>query len=281
MASGDKYDITQLANGSNAVGPRDVPKTPAWPPAQDGPRQSRENIIRNYNAKDAMRARNTRLYSQEAMQDFHKREERTLERQRHRNEYANRVQESSMLSQAPTHKFRSQEQAIAHARELRAMNRQRNTMTAQESHDRTLVSKENFEAERARRDVFSSRNAARTSNREVIDGRGSIDSRAFNERNELVGYTIDQQDRPDPLVETPADQTGRWKSQAGQGFAPSASQGRGFSKRRNELNKLSDTISGRSDYQSRGPLSSLPTSAKFLILLIVILLGILIYLLFF
>lgn len=285
MASGDKYDITQLANGpdanvDNARTPREGPKSKPWPPASDMPRQSRENIIRNYNAKDAMRARNTRLYSQEAMQDFSKREERTRERQRQRNEYASRVLESNVVSQPTPQSHMSQEQAIAHARELRAMNRQRSTMSTQESLDRTNASKENFEAERAIRDVFSSHNAGRTSNREVIDGRGSIDSRAFNERNELIGYSIDQQDKPDPLVETPAEHGTRWRSQAGQGFSANGGN-RGLTRRQSDLNRLSDTISGRSDYQSRGPFSSLPTSAKLLILLIIILLGVLIYLLFF
>lgn len=282
MGSEDRFDITRHANGPNTNG--------AWPPAQNRSQQnpqassrpSRENIIRNYNANAAMKARNARLYSQEAMQNFQEREERTLERQRQRNEYANRLQTSNVAESNPPQDHMTLEQAKLRARELRAMNRDRNTMTALESHDRKIVSKENFEAERAKRDVFSSRNASRSSNREVIDGRGSIDSRAFNERNELVGYSIDQSDRPDPLVETPADSNGRWKSQAGQGFSPVTNGGNTMGARRpTDLNKLSDTISGRSEYQTKSGFAAIPTSAKFLIVLIIILLGILIYLLFF
>lgn len=279
VPSKDIFDITQHANGPNSAQSQRRPNGSPWPPSQNEPRPSRESIIRNYNANAAEKARSTRRQSQQAIEQFQEREERTMERQRQKSEYENMAQESNMVIKNPVSTHMSQEQAKVRAREIRAQNRLRNTMTTQESHDRTISSKENFEAERARRDVFSNRNASRTSNREVIDGRGSIDSRAFNERNELVGYSIDKTDRPDPLIETPPEQVGKWNSQAGQGFAPSY---RGsFSSRKSDLDKLSDSISGQSQYRHQGPFSSLPTSAKFLIVLIVILLAILIYLLFF
>lgn len=312
MASKDRYDITQHANGPNAGGESQSTEG-AWEallranreqsrsqgargsrsrslgdrqmaspsPAQDAPRPSRDSIIRNYNANAAARARDTKRHSQAAMQNFQEREERTLERQRQRSEYESMVHEGGIVSNIPPQQHMSQEQAKMRARELRAQRWDRGTMTTQQSLDHKDMVKENIEAERARRDVFSSRNAGRTSNRDVIDGRGSIDSRAFNERNELVGYSIDQRDRPDPLVEVPEEQVGRWNSQAGQGFAPSASRGSSFSRRISDLNNLSDSISGRADYRSTGIFSSIPTSAKLLILLIIILLGVLVYLLFF
>ena len=312
MASKDRYDITQHANGPNSGGekpsgggaweallranreqsrpqgargsqsrPLDVRQPASRLSRQNGERPSRESIIRNYNANAAARAMDTKRHSQMAMQSFQEREERTLERQRHRSEYESLAHEGKVVSQVPPQQHMSQEQAKARARELRAQRWERGTMTTQQSLDHKDMVKENIEAERARRDVFSSRNAGRTQNRDVIDGRGSIDSRAFNERNELVGYSIDQRDRPDPLVEVPEEQVGRWNSQAGQGFAPGASEGRGFSRRIADLNNLSDSISGRADYRSAGILSSMPTSAKLLILLIIILLGVLVYLLFF
>ena len=278
MASEDRFDITRLANGSNAREARQRSNS-TWPYEEES-RPSRESIIRNYNESAAARARSTRQHSQEAMQDFQRREELTLERQRQKSEYESNNPDMKVMSQVPQSAHMSQEQAKMHARELRARRWETGPITTQERRDRTLVSRENIEAERARRDVFS-RNPSRTSNREVIDGRGSIDSRAFNERNELVGYSIDQRDRPDPLVEAPSEQGGRWNSQAGQDFSPTATRGTGFSRRQNDLNKLSDSISGRSNYRPKGPIASLPLSAKFLIVLIIILLGILIYLLFF
>ncbi len=288
MGSNDQFDITRHANGSNAMNPQ----TPNNAESRSSrslrssrygePPPSRENIIRDYNAQDAMRARNTRQYSQEALQDFQMREARALERQRQRAEYSNSEKEPYTSTRNAPQSHMTQEQAIQRARELRRKNRDSISMTAQESHDRTIVSQENFEMERARRDVFSNRNSARFSNREVIDGRGSIDSRALNERNELVGYSIDLDDRPDPAIESVANQRSSWSSRADRGSASGGGgRRRSSGRRQNDLNGISDSISGRADYQQQGFLASFPLSAKLLIVLIIILLCVLIYLLFF
>lgn len=210
--------------------------------SQERPRRSRESLVRAYDAQGAARARNARLQSQEAIREFQAREAR-----------------------------------------MRARNAQgRQPMTAQESHDRTQMSREAYERARARRDVNSQVRQSRTSNRELIDGRGSIDSRAFNEKNELVGYSIDNRDKPEPLIDASSTK-GKWHSRAGQGANAVTSDQpmrRGFA-RREDLGSLSDTISGRSEYSSNTGIASIPLIVKVLVVLIVVLLIVLVKILFF
>ena len=244
-------------------------------------RPSRDSLVRRYNAEDATRARNTRMYSQEAMQSFQQREAIAKERQSQREAFAARSREEQLQAartgrrNAAPDKPMTQAEAQQRARDIRAMNRVRKPLTTQESHDQTQMSREAYEHERARRDVLSSTRTHRTSNREVIDGRGSIDSRAFNERNELVGYSIDETDKPDPMLDTTSSAS-RWNSQSGQG-----AEGRPL-RRNADLGSLSDAISGRSDYRSARPkLADVPMSIKLLVALIVVLLIVLAVLLLF
>lgn len=161
---------------------------------------------------------------------------------------------------------------------------QRQPLSTQESRDLAQMSRETYEAARARRDARFPHGAGRTSNRELIDGRGSIDSRAFNENNELVGYSIDKRDKPEPLVDA-VEAGSRWSSRGGQGFASGeprrAAPRGGRASRRQDLDSLSDTISGRAQYGGSKPSPALPKSAVFLIVLIVILLVVLAVILFF
>lgn len=253
--------------------------------AQDAQaRPSRDTLVRMYNAQDATRARNTRMYSQEAMQDFQQREARAMERRQQREAFAARSREEQRAAArsgragSATNTHMTQAQAQQRARDIRAMNRVRQPLTTQESHDQTLMSREAYEQERARRDVLSASRQNRTSNREVIDGRGSIDSRAFNEKNELVGYSIDEHDKPDPAIDS-TDSPSRWNSHAGQGFGLGDMRGL---RRNTDLGSLSDAISGRSDYhRSNKPgFADIPMSIKLLSLLIVVLLVVLVVLLF-
>ena len=217
------------------------------------------------------------MYSQEAMQDFQQREAIAKERKMQREAFAARSREEQMAAARsgrphPTaSSHMTQEQAQQRARDIRAMNRVRKPLTSQESRDQTQISREAYEYERARRDVLSSTRQNRTSNREVIDGRGSIDSRAFNERNELVGYSIDETDRPEPALDTTSSSS-RWNSQSG--------HGEGRLRRNADLGSLSDAISGRSDYRASKPkLSDIPMSIKLLAALIVVLVIVLVVLL--
>lgn len=150
----------------------------------------------------------------------------------------------------------------------------RHPLSTQESRDLTQMSREAHEEARARRDARTFQVQGRTSNRELIDGRGSIDSRAFNEHNELVGYSIDKKDKPDPLVDA-IDADTRWSSRGRQGFV--TGEPRGGSRRasrthrRQDLGSLSDAISGHAQYGNKAQ-SGIPKAAVFLVILIVILL---------
>lgn len=64
----------------------------------------------------------------------------------------------------------------------------------------------------ARRRARAERQGGRSGSRELIDARGSIDSRAFSERREIVGYTIDERDRHDPILDNSAESSTRWRS---------------------------------------------------------------------
>lgn len=273
---GNRQPRTQRRPPTHARRPQDQREAEGAPG-----RPSRDTLVRMYNAQDATRARNTRMYSQEAMQDFQQREARAAQRRQQREEFAARSREEqrsaarSGRAGAGANTHMTQAQAQQRARDIRAMNRVRQPLTTQESHDQTQMSREAYEQERARRDVLSASRQNRTSNREVIDGRGSIDSRAFNEKNELVGYSIDEHDRPDPAVDS-TDSPSRWRSHAGQGFA----LGEGRGRRNPDLGSLSDAISGRSDYRSGKPgFADIPLSIKLLSLLIVVLLVVLVVLL--
>lgn len=259
-------------------------------------RPSRESIIQSYNAQDAARARNARMYLQETSQEHQARAERAKQRAHQRESLDYRRQEEEALRAAQRKAQREQDAANArsdanvHARRAGGIGntRVRMPLSSQESHEQTKLSREAYERERANRDVLSRERQNRTSNREIIDARGSIDSRAFNEKSELVGYSIDGRDKPRPAIDASNPKT-KWHSHAGQGFgnAPDAGASGGipFPSRRNrktDLGALSDTISGRSNYTSgKGGLAGTPFFIKALIVLIVVLLGVLIWLLFF
>ena len=142
-----------------------------------------------------------------------------------------------------------------------------------------------YERARADRHTDSSSIGLRGQRREVIDGRGSIDSRAFNERNELVGYTINKADKHEPMLDMPADRS-KWGSSSGQ-IPNNGTQsvrrffGAGPAGRNQDLRRLSDTISGRSDFQGGRNAPAVPLSIIVLSVLIVVLLLVLIFILIF
>lgn len=198
-----------------------------YPELQGGPK-SRERIVRTYAAQDAERARNARVYSQEAAQAYKENAARAKERaaQRRAIDAQRREQEAFRAAQRAQQREADMANARSRAnmqeRQLRSSTprtRVNNPLSSQESQERTRMSMESYERERAARDVLSS-SSRRTTNREIIDGRGSIDSRALNERNELVGYTIDERDQHDPMLDV-NETKNRWKSHAGQGFVDS------------------------------------------------------------
>jgi hypothetical protein len=161
-------------------------------------------------------------------------------------------------------------------------------LTSEESYNRTRRSQATYERARRSRAADSISRELRGANRDVIDGRGSVDSRAFNELNELVGYSVDKRDRPNPAVDS-SNQKTKWHSHAGQGFgSPDASMkaSNNARKRRERSNAMSQArqtgiYSGTSS--QGGPLdfiAALPLFVKIAVPVIVVLFIVLIILIF-
>lgn len=149
----------------------------------------------------------------------------------------------------------------------------------------TRSSMESYERARASRDALSETRRSRALNREVIDGRGSIDSRTFNESHQISDYSHDDRDRHDPMIDTVAART-NWRSRAGQGFEAVSDGGvsaplRSRASRASEVG-FSGVMSGRANYSApSGPLAAVPSFLKVTVPIIVVLLAIILFLIFF
>lgn len=255
-------------------------------------RPTRESIVRAYAAEDAARARGARMHSQAAAQHYQESSLRAKERASQREMLEAMRKEEELMRAAERASQRERQAADArsnasryareHEDQPRAARPSRvvEPLTTQQSHERAVTSRQSYERARQSRDILMAGSMPRTSNREVIDARGSIDSRAFNEHNELVGYSIDDDDRPRPAVDA-SNPKAKWHSHAGQGFGASSTPSYRARNRRNNLESLSDTISGRSSYTSKqGFWASLPTFAKVVIPLVIVLFVILMVILF-
>ena len=141
----------------------------------------------------------------------------------------------------------------------------------------TRSSMESYERARASRDALSETRRSRALNREVIDGRGSIDSRTFNESHQISGYSHDDRDRHART---------NWRSRAGQGFEAVSDGGvsaplRSRASRASEVG-FSGVMSGRANYSApSGPLAAVPSFLKVTVPIIVVLLAIILFLIFF
>ncbi len=278
-----------------APGAPDYPQpeaVPARPPqgsrGKITTRPSRESILQSYASQDEMRARNARLRSQQAAQSV-----AASAAQRDADRVAR--QEALAAQQREQEALRAQREAERMARRGQgaapapAPRRTRVVppLSSQESYDLTRSSMESYERARASRDALSETRRGRALNREVIDGRGSIDSRTFNESHQISAYSRDERDRHDPMVDTVEART-TWRSRAGQGFdgavdpagahaMPAPLRPRGS--RASDVG-FSGVMSGRANYSApaSGPLAALPTFLKVTIPVIVILLAVIIYL---
>lgn len=236
-------------------------------------RPSRDSIIRSYSEQAAARARNARLQSQQTYRQYQESAARLRERQERRDELRSRSIEAN-VSERPA----STPQA-AHSASPKTIR----PLTTQESYRRTKTSMESYERERSNRDAFSRANAGRTTDREIIDARGSVDSRAFNELDKLVGYSIDDTDRPDPLIDS-TNSKSRWRSHAGSGL----DQGSGLAfnlpsatRKRGNLTHLGGSMVSRASYnKTGGRFSDVPLFVRIAIPVIVVLLIILLFILF-
>lgn len=130
-----------------------------------------------------------------------------------------------------------------------------------------------WEAQRALRDARQHRSA----NREIIDGRGSIDSRALNERNQLVGYTIDERDRHEPMVDVNESRS-RWRSHDGQAVYQHMPLSGGRSPRPTQIGLQGGAMGSKRNFAASGQ-SGIPLFVKVAIPVIVVLIVILVLLL--
>lgn len=250
-------------------------------------RPSRESILQSYASQDEMRARNARLRSQQAAQSY-----AASAAQRDADRMAR--QEALAAQQREQEAYRAQREAERAARlqgaAAPAASASRRTrvvppLSSQESYDLTRSSMESYERARASRDALSETRRGRALNREVIDGRGSIDSRTFNESHQISGYSHDDRDRHDPMVDTVTART-NWRSRAGQGFeaAPDGGMPAPLRPRGSRASDVgfSGVMSGRANYSApSGPLAAVPSFLKVTVPIIVILLVIILFLVFF
>lgn len=184
-------------------------------------RPSRDSILQAYAAEDAQRAQDARVRSQNASAEYLQNTNRAaaraaqraelLARQQDQRAFERKLEQDEVLSRQRMAQQQARVQ-LAERRERAAV-----PLSSQESQERTRTWQENYEYQRATRDPLMRAQYGRGGNREVIDGRGSIDSRAFNEHQMLVGYTIDERDRHQPDLDS-VDSNLRWHSRAGQGF---------------------------------------------------------------
>ena len=252
-------------------------------------RPSRESILRSYAAQDAARARDARSYSQVASQVYQEKSTAARDRAAQRaalaasqreqeaqwaaqRAEAERIRNEKMKAQLQAQAARSGQNGEAQYAAARPRTRVVPPLSSQESYDRTRSSMESYERARASRDAFSESRRMRTPNREVIDGRGSIDSRAFNETQELVGYSVDERDKPQAAVDASFSDT-RWHSRAGQGFerVPDSGAARPGSMRvsrhGSNVGFSGGVVSGRGNYTAApsgifGVLAGLPLAVK-------------------
>lgn len=183
-------------------------------------RPSREAILQSYAAEDAQRAEDARQRARDISAEYAQNTSRAASRAAQRAELLARQQDQRVLE-------RQLEQDAVIARQRAAQQQARSQLaerqraveplSSKESQERTRTWQENYEYQRATRDPLMRAQYGRGNNREVIDGRGSFDSRAFNEHQMLVGYAIDERDRHDPELSS-VDSNLRWQSRAGQGF---------------------------------------------------------------
>lgn len=244
-------------------------------------RATRDNLVRNYNSESASRARSARLRAQESTRAYKDSAARAHER-------AARIAEAEAVrkeeeARAAAHRAHQRDLDQSRAREdaeAETSRKRRGTVTTRsprsgytprplttaEYQQRTRQQHDQYEAERNARDAYSERRLRTGSNRTVIDARGTIDSRAFNERELITNRTIDDRDRHYP--ETSTTEGGqRWRTRSGseaEGGAGITGQGNLFNDKFSQLGQL---------------YSGLPPFVKIAIPVIIILIIILIVLL--
>lgn len=267
-------------------------------------RPSRESILESYASQDEMRARDARVYSQAASRSYavnaaardaerRARQEALIAQQREQEAY--RAQREAKIAEQRAAARRSEQGSAQSSRSSsqsyqpsRPQRRERVVppLSSQESYDLTRSSMASYERARASRDALSESRRGRATNREVIDGRGSIDSRTFNESQQISAYVRDDRDAHDPMLDTMESRV-TWNSRAGQGFDSVPDSGAARSSRPPRPSRapqgnvgFTGVMSGRADY-SAPKSGGIPTFLKVTIPVIVILLLVILYLVIF
>lgn len=242
--------------------------------SQNSRRLTRDDLVREYNSQNVQRARNARVHSNDTMQSLKELQERSrlrnLSRTRLdqiRKEEEDRAAQKRAM-QRDLQASEARQDANVHMNETK--NRARTTisrpLTSKEFQENTRKNYEHYERERAARDPFL-RKSTSSKERTVIDGRGTIDSRTFNERQEISNRTIDERDKHQPTATT-SESTRRWKTHSSRADIPA-----------HAANKPLKTFDlGRSGIGNL--FSELPTFVKVSIPIIIILILIVIFLLF-
>lgn len=251
-------------------------------------RPSRETIMQSYVAEDQARARSARMRNQESYKHYQAIAQRNREREDRKRELEMRLREEEHRAAEERRRIRDAQHASARSGAARQAARTSSSgidrrvvqpLSSQESHEYSERSRASFERERESRDAFSPERAMRSPNREIIDGRGSIDSRAFNERHDLVSYSIDESDRPDPMIDT-TNPKAKWHSHSGNEPSQRTSVfvKRGFG---SSVPSFSSSLAHSRSTRRASFLANLPTFVKVVVPLIVVLLIILIIIVFF
>ena len=227
-------------------------------------RPSRESILQSYATQDEMRARDARLRSQQASRAY-----TASAAQRDADRAARREALAAQQREQEARRAAQQRPAPATPAQRAGQRRTRVVppLSSQESYDLTRSSMESYE-------------------RAVIDGRGSIDSRTFNESHQISAYSRDDRDRHDPMIDVMDNRT--WHSRAGQGFVAPAegAPGAPAPARRPRGSSASDVgfagvMSGRANYGGTQGGSGVPMFVKIAVPLIVVLLVVIVCLLVF
>lgn len=279
---GMNEDPREAALGRGAERPEaPAGRAPQGSRGQITTRPSRESILQSYASQDEMRARDARLRSQQASRSY-----AASAAQRDADRAARQEALAAQQREQEARRAAQGNQGAAPAQ--RAPQRRTRVvppLSSQESYDLTRSSMESYERARASRDALSESRRGRALNREVIDGRGSIDSRTFNESHQISAYSQDDRDRHDPMLDTMDSRT--WHSRAGQGFvtpvdgAPAAPmvQRRPRGSHASDVG-FSSVMSGRSQYgPSRGGMADIPLFIKVAVPIIIVLLIVVVYLL--
>ena len=179
---------------------------------------TRDELVKEYNSQNERRARNARAHSNDTL----RMQREFREKARLRNQSRNRLDQIRKEEEERAAQKRAMQRDLQ-ASEARqdanlhldkAKTQHRSTvskpMSSQEFRENTRKNFEHYERQRALRDPFLKNNGL-SKERTVIDGRGTIDSRTFNEKNEISNRTMDERDQHSPVA-TPSDAKNRWNT---------------------------------------------------------------------